>query len=286
MANSSGALNQHPQPNLPGVSDSGRSWTNLRLLVGGVLLGVVGAAAIGAIVVGPVALGHRQDLPLETKYGSYAVSVAARLGSATVGSPPATSGRGLATGRAAYTGSCGSCHGANGDGKGAFGQATYPPATSLTSENAKEKSDAELFWITKNGLSFTAMPGFGSQYDDQTIWQTVQYIRALQNGTQTGVEVPAPTMAELQVANPLGTPAQRGAAVYFAQGCQYCHGAVGKAPAGLGLHGNGGESTRAIRQGRRGMPAYGADVITDADLADLQAYMGTFDSSGGFGGDD
>ena len=265
---------------------TGRSLPIIRSVVIGVVLGVAGAAAVAAVAIGPVAIGHRQDLPLETKYGSYAVEVAAKIGSATVGSPPAQSGRGLTAGRAAYTGSCGACHGASGDGKGAFGQATYPKATSLTSEDAKKKSDAELFWITKNGLSFTAMPGFSGQYDDPTIWQMVQYVRALQNGTTTKIDVPAPTMSELQVANPHGTAAQRGAAVYFAQGCQYCHGAVGKAPSGLGLHGNGGESTRAIREGRRGMPAYGPDAITESDLSDLQAYMGTFDSSGGLGGGD
>jgi mono/diheme cytochrome c family protein len=242
------------------------------------------AGAVAVLVLGPVAIGHRQDLPLEQKYGSYAVTVAAKIGASTVGSPPAQTGRGLQAGRAAYTGACGSCHGATGDGKGAFGTLTYPPATSLISPDAKEKSDAELFWITKNGLSFTAMPAFGSQFDDQTMWQIVQYIRSLQSGKAATVDVPAPTMAQLQVADPHGSPAQRGAAIYFAQGCQYCHGAVGNAPDGLGL-GGGGEGDRAIRAGRRGMPAYGTDVISDDELADLDAYLATFSGNGrGFDG--
>ncbi|HLZ09580.1 MAG TPA: c-type cytochrome, partial [Chloroflexota bacterium] len=162
----------------------------------------------------------------------------------------------------------------------------YPLATDLTSDNVKEKSDAELFWITKNGLSFTAMPGFGSQYDDATTWQIIQYVRTLQSSKATTTDVPAPTMAELQVADPQGNAVQRGAAVYFAQGCQYCHGAVGKAPAGLGLRGGGGESTQAIRRGRRGMAAYGTDVISDAELTDLEAYMATFAPNGGSEGGD
>jgi mono/diheme cytochrome c family protein len=112
-------------------------------------------------VLGLLLIAHRQDLPLETKYGSYAVSIAARLGAATVGAPPTQAFRGADSGRAAFTGSCASCHGANGDGKGVFGQATYPPATDLTNNDAREKCDAELFWITKTGLSFTGMPGFG-----------------------------------------------------------------------------------------------------------------------------
>jgi mono/diheme cytochrome c family protein len=148
----------------------------------GLVLGLVAAGALGLVLLGPLLIAHRQDLPLETKYGSYAVSIAARLGAATVGAPPTQAFRGADSGRAAFTGSCASCHGANGDGKGVFGQTTYPPATDLTSNDAKEKSDAELFWITKNGLSFAGMPGFGGHYSDSEIWSLVQYIRALQKG--------------------------------------------------------------------------------------------------------
>ena len=85
-------------------------------------------------------------------------------------------------------GSCAECHGSTGDGKGVFGAATYPPATDLTSHDVVEKSDAELFWITKNGLNFTAMPGFGDQYSDQDIWNIVAYMRSLQNGQPAAVE--------------------------------------------------------------------------------------------------
>src|SRR5579859_5096824 len=75
----------------------------------GVLIGVVGTAVVAAVVVGPLILAHRQDLPLEQRYGSYAVTMAAKLGAATVGSPPTESPRGLTVGRAAYTGACASC---------------------------------------------------------------------------------------------------------------------------------------------------------------------------------
>jgi mono/diheme cytochrome c family protein len=140
-----------------------------------------------------------------------------------------------------------------------------------------------LFWITKNGLSFMAMPGFGDQYSDQDIWNIVAYMRSLQNWPSAAVNVPSPTFAQLQAADPNGDPVARGAgaAVYFAQGCQSCHGPVGDAPANLALRGAG--ETGAIRRGRPGMPAYGTDRISDAQLADLQAYMRTFAGSRGRG---
>ena len=72
----------------------------------------------------------------------------------------------------------------------------------------------------------------------------------------------------------------RGAAVYFAQGCQLCHGPVGDAPANLGLaRGGGPEAVRAIRQGRPGMPTYTTSQLSDSELSDLQAYLATIGST-------
>jgi mono/diheme cytochrome c family protein len=226
------------------------------------------------LVGAPLALMHRQDLPLETTYGNAVVSVAARLQSRNATNPVANNQRAVLAGRDAYTGSCASCHGAGGKGNGVYGQATYPAATDLTSENVREKSDAELFWISQNGLSFTGMPGFGSQYSDQDLWSLVSYVRALQNGQTQAVEIPKTTMAQLQQADPNGNAVQRGAAVYFAQGCADCHGAVGNAPANLALAGSG--DTGAIRRGRPGMPAYGQEQLGNSQLADLETYMATF----------
>jgi len=254
----------------------------LRPLIVAAIAGGAVVAGIIAIVGAPLLLVHRQDVPLEQQYGHFMIGVAARALAGNATNPVANNGRAIAAGRDAYTGSCAECHGSNGDGKGVFGTATYPPATDLTSHDVSEKSDAELFWITKNGLSFTAMPGFGDQYSDQDIWNIVAYMRSLGNGQAAAVNVPAPTFAQLQAADPNGDTVARGAAVYFAQGCQSCHGAVGDAPANLALRGGG--ETGAIRRGRPGMPAYGSDRISDAQLADLQAYLRTFSGSRGAGG--
>lgn len=245
-----------------------------RPIVIAVLISVVLTLLVVLIVGAPLVLMHRQDLPLETTYGSAVVSLAARLQAGNATNPLANNPRAVLAGRDGYTGSCSSCHGAEGKGNGVYGQATYPPATDLTTENAREKSDAELFWITKHGLSFTGMPGFGEQYSDQDIWSLVSYLRTLQNGNPRAVQVPQTTKAQLEQADPGGSALQRGAAVYFAQGCADCHGAVGNAPANLALRGAG--ETGAIRRGRPGMPAYGADKISNADLNDLEAYMATF----------
>ncbi len=240
----------------------------------GLIVGMAVAAVGGLVVAGPLVVAHRQDLPLERLYGNFAVSIAARLNAGSQTNPLAGNERAISTGRAAYTGSCSVCHGATGDGKGAFGQATYPPATPLVSHDVQEKSDAQLFWIIKNGLSFTGMPAYGEKYADQDIWSLVSYIRALKGG-QAAEVVPTPTAEQLAVADPAGDATQRGAAFYFAQNCANCHGAIGNAPGDLALR-NSRELEEAVRRGRRGMPAYSAALLTDAQLADLQAYVGTF----------
>lgn len=245
------------------------------VLIGGAI-GAAGALLLVLLIVAPLALLHRQDLPAERLYGDAAVNLAARLGGAgDQQNPLAGNPRAVQAGRDAYTGSCAQCHGDNGNGKGVWGQATYPPATDLTSTTVQARSDAALFWIVKNGLSFAGMPAFKDQYSDQDLWSVVSYVRALQQNRGAALAVPTPTTEQLAEADPHGSPVQRGAAIYFAQGCQTCHGAIGDAPGNLGL-GGGRQAAQALRRGRPGMPVYSTEQITDAQLADLSTYMDSF----------
>ena len=236
-----------------------------------VVIGLVVGVAITVLVALPFALTHRSDFPLERRYGAAAVSLVARLFAGGAANPVASDRRALEAGRAAYTGSCAVCHGAKGDGRGVFGPATYPDATDLTSAATKDKTDAELFWIVKNGLSFTGMPGFAQIYRDEDIWSIVTYLRALQRAGTTAIDVPPATAADLSAADPYGDPTSRGAAVYYAQGCALCHGANGEAPGDLFIRGR--IETEIVRKGAQGMPAYGRDRISDQELKDLEAYL-------------
>lgn len=242
----------------------------------GSAIGAAVALLLVLLVVPPLALLHRQDLPAERLYGDAAVTLATRLGGAgDQQNPLAGNPRAVQTGRDAYTGSCAQCHGDSGNGKGVWGQATYPPATDLTSKTVQARRDAQLFWIVKNGLSFAGMPAFKDQYSDQDLWSLVSYIRALQQNRAASVAVPTPTTEQLAEADPRGSSVQRGAAIYFAQGCQTCHGAIGNAPGNLGLR-SGRQAAEAVRRGRPGMPVYSTDQITDAQLADLSAFVDSF----------
>ncbi|MBI1801938.1 MAG: c-type cytochrome [Chloroflexi bacterium] len=264
-------LNVAPEPR-----PRSRSWL---LLLIGVCAGIAVALGLVVFVGMPFALGHRNDLPLERLYGNVAVSIVARTQAGSQTNPLSQNARVLETGRNAYTGSCAECHGVSGDGKSAFGQLLYPPATDLRANDTQEKTDAQLFWIIKNGLSFTGMPAFGGQYDDQGLWALVSYTRSLGREARQAIRpvaVPTASAGQLARADPNGDAVQRGAAVYFAQACHECHGPVGNAPGDLGLRPGEREAANAIRQGRRGMPAYDQQQLTDAQLSDMLQYLNTF----------
>lgn len=254
-----------------------RRWPALLL---GILIGGLGALALVVLVGMPLALQHRADLPLERLYADFAVEAAVRTQAGNAANPVANNPRALETGRNAYTGSCAVCHGATGDGQGRLGPTMYPPASDLRAHDTQEKTDAQLFWITKNGLSFAGMPGFGGQHDDQTIWALVSYMRVLAKGNAGALAIPTATPEQLAMADPTGDAVHQGAALYFAQGCAACHGAVGNAPGDLRLRPNDREAQETIRRGKQGMPAYPTTHLSDGDLQNLIAYMNTFPNTG------
>lgn len=235
-------------------------------------LGAASALVLGLVIGLPAALTHHDELPLERAYGNAAVSLVSRVLGGDAANPLASDARAISAGRAAYTGSCAVCHGARGDGRGAFGPSTHPDAADLTSAATKAKTDAQLFWIVKNGLGFTAMPAFRERYTDDDIWAIVAFLRELGRGSANAIAIPTPTVAQLLAADPRGDRTARGAAIYFAQGCYLCHGPEGDAPGDLSIRGRVG--TEIVRKGDEGgMPAYGPDRITEAELADLEVYL-------------
>jgi mono/diheme cytochrome c family protein len=146
-------------------------------VVGGALLFLIIEAAIFTWF----GLSHRVPLPLEQRVGALSVGLSSRLHAGTRRNPIAETASTLTVGQTGYR-TCVQCHGAQGDGVADLGQSVFPPAASLLSDDAKGISDAQLFWIVKNGLSFTAMPAYKTQYRDEAIWAIVGYIRTLQQG--------------------------------------------------------------------------------------------------------
>ncbi len=74
---------------------------------------------------------------------------------------------------------CRLCHGAPGYEKEEFAEGLYPKPPKLTSKEIQEISDAEAFWVLKNGIKMTGMPAFGTTHDDDELWGMVAFWRRL-----------------------------------------------------------------------------------------------------------
>ena len=94
-------------------------------------------------------------------------------------SPPNDLQASVEQGETLYGTDCAMCHGSDGHTLTDNGRWMYPLASDLTSASVQQYSDSELFWIIKNGIRFSGMPGFGKVESDEHIWDLVRYIRTL-----------------------------------------------------------------------------------------------------------
>lgn len=85
----------------------------------------------------------------------------------------------IGSGGMTFNGDCAFCHGQDGITPSDVGKGMYPRVPSLASPEVQQWSDAELFWIIKNGNRYTGMGGFGKSLSDEQIWDLVHYVRSL-----------------------------------------------------------------------------------------------------------
>lgn len=121
----------------------------------------------------------RTETYLATRGKRFLVSRASR---GVTQSPARTSAR-IAEGDKLYGAECSMCHGMDARTPAGMGRGMYPRAVDLISPEVQSYSDAELFWIVKNGVRLSGMPAFGKAESDDHIWSIIQYLRSL-NGPE------------------------------------------------------------------------------------------------------
>ena len=84
----------------------------------------------------------------------------------------------IAAGMEHYRENCMVCHGAPGVPLSEVSRGLNPPAPALGRAES-DVPDGELFWVTKHGIRFTAMPAFGYTHTDQELWEIVAFVRHL-----------------------------------------------------------------------------------------------------------
>lgn len=93
----------------------------------------------------------------------------------------------LAEARIHYADHCAVCHNIDGSGKTKISQGMYPPTPDLSSNRTQDLSDGELFYIIREGIRFSGMPGFGGT--DEENWKLVQFIRHLPQLSKEEIEM-------------------------------------------------------------------------------------------------
>jgi mono/diheme cytochrome c family protein len=73
---------------------------------------------------------------------------------------------------------CVGCHGAPGKERGETGKGLNPSPPDLV-QHASHWSNAEVFWIIKNGIKMTGMPAFGPTHSDDRLWTLVAFVKKL-----------------------------------------------------------------------------------------------------------
>ena len=120
----------------------------------------------------------RKPGQMENELAGYATSNRIRRNAGTQFNPLPPTPENLKAGQSDFEEHCAGCHDLEGDGENRFEADFDPPIPKLTGDTQKWL-DGELYFIIANGISMSAMPGFGKNHDPKEIWGMVLWVRHL-----------------------------------------------------------------------------------------------------------
>jgi uncharacterized membrane protein/mono/diheme cytochrome c family protein len=173
---------RHPGDDKPSSNEAAASRRKLRGWLFAVLAVVAIIVAFGFRLAEYGLSAHDQPSVLEklvaTQVRRWAIPVKAKK----VKNPLPASATLLEQGRNHWADHCASCHANNGSGETEMGKNLYPKAPDMRQVQTQSLSDGELYYIIRNGVRGTGMPGWGNpelgDFDSET-WMLVQFIRHL-----------------------------------------------------------------------------------------------------------
>lgn len=137
-------------------------------------------------------------------------------------------------GQRLFKSACAPCHGVLGRGDGPGAKGLYDPPKDLTTGWYKFRSvphgqmptDDDLFKTISRGVSNTMMPAFASIYNEDEIWDILDYLKLLTDRfDRWGPGDPITTPPELPLES---ATIEEGERVYLALRCWECHGVNGR----------------------------------------------------------
>lgn len=143
-----------------------------------ILVLMIIAAAYGVMHVTVSALPEPApfETSIATKAKGWYISRAARI---SVPAAVENNASRVATGETLFGMGCATCHGQDGRKPAPIGRSMYPRVLDLGSPEVQGMSDRELFWVIKNGIRLSGMPGFAKVESDEQIWELTYYVRSL-----------------------------------------------------------------------------------------------------------
>ncbi len=123
---------------------------------------------------------------LEALLARHARRIATPPGARNLKNPLDPTPLSIAEARDHFADHCGICHANNGSGKTQINSGLYPPAPDMREKETQDLTDGEIFYIIKNGIRFTGMPGWGGE--DEENWNLVLFIRHLPKLTPQEIE--------------------------------------------------------------------------------------------------
>jgi copper transport protein len=104
--------------------------------------------------------------------------------------PIEASSESISRGQQNFLANCVSCHGPAGRGDGPQAASLDIPPADLTASHARSHRDEDLYYWIQNGIVESAMPPFADVLDEDEIWDTVNYIRSLQDAVVRDIPQP------------------------------------------------------------------------------------------------
>jgi mono/diheme cytochrome c family protein len=129
----------------------------------------------------------------------------------------------VSQGRQVFLQSCALCHGSDGRGKTYIGRGMYPPAMDVNSPHVQHWSDAELFWIIRNGVRLTGMPSWQSSISDNDIWKLTRFIHSLPRMGAASAPAEVPPQAQATAQQAQAESIGYGKTLFMQEGCFTCH---------------------------------------------------------------
>lgn len=143
-----------------------------------VLIIVAGAYGVMHITISALPEPGPFETSIATKAKEWYISRAAR---SSVPSALGNNASRVSAGETLFGMGCATCHGQDGRKPAPIGQSMYPRVLDLGSPDVQRMSDRELFWVIKNGIRLSGMPGFAKIESDEQIWDLAYYVRSLGN---------------------------------------------------------------------------------------------------------